>query len=56
MTVTNKEAIKFDEQIEKLTKDKERDLLMKKFKDKGGEIKKLNPQKITLTMKRNAKI
>ena len=56
MTVTNKEAIKFDEQIEKLKKERERELLMIKFKDKGGEIKKLEPQKITLTMKRNAKI
>ena len=56
MTVTNREAEKYDEQIEKLKKEKERELLMKKFKDKGGKIKKLNPQKITLTMKRNAKI
>ena len=56
MTVTNREAEKFDEQIEKLKKQKERELLMKKFKDKGGQIKKLDPQKITLTMKRNAKI
>ena len=56
MTVTNKEAEKFDEQLIKLRKEKERELALKKFKDKGGEIKKLEPQKITLTMKRNAKI
>ena len=58
MTVTNKEAEKFDEQIEKLEKEKEkeRELLMIKFKEKGGTVEKLKPQKITLTMKRNAKI
>jgi|TARA_R100000093_G_scaffold20730_3_gene11854 hypothetical protein len=56
MTVTNKEAEKFDEQIEKLKKEKERELLMIKFKEKGGIVEKLKPQKITLTMKRNAKI
>tara|TARA_R100001594_G_scaffold19550_2_gene38030 strand:+ start:8836 stop:9006 length:171 start_codon:yes stop_codon:yes gene_type:complete len=56
MTVTNKEAEKFDEQLEKLRKQKERESLMKKFKDKGGQVEKLEPQKITLTMKRNAKI
>jgi len=56
MTVTNKEAEKFDEQIEKLKKEKERELLMIKFKEKGGTVEKLKPQKITLTMKRNAKI
>ena len=52
----NKEAEKFDEQLEKLRKQKERESLMKKFKDKGGQVEKLEPQKITLTMKRNAKI
>ena len=56
MTVTNKEAEKFDEQLEKIRKQRERELLMEKFKEKGGEIKKLKPQTVTLTMKRNAKI
>ena len=39
----------------KMTKE-DSDLLMKKFLEKGGKIQKLKPQKITLTMKRNAKI
>ena len=39
----------------KMTKE-DRDVLMKRFLEKGGKIQKLKPQKITLTMKRNAKI
>ena len=56
MTVTNKEAEKFDEQLEKLRKEKERESLMKKFKEKGGQVEKLKPQRITAQMKGDAKI
>ena len=45
-----------DEQLEKLRKEKERELLMKKFKEKGGQVEKLKPQRITAQMKRDAKI
>ena len=53
MTVTNKEAKQFDEQLEKLRKEKELELLMKKFKEKGGNVEKLKPQRITAQMKRD---
>ncbi len=39
----------------KMTKE-DSDRMMKEFLEKGGKIQKLKPQKITLTMKRNAKI
>jgi hypothetical protein len=38
------------------TSKEEMDRMMKEFLEKGGKIQKLKPQKITLTMKRNAKI
>ena len=56
MTVTNKEAKQFDEQLEKLRKEKELELLMKKFKEKGGNVEKLKPQRITAQMKRDNRI
>ena len=56
MTVTNKEAEKFDEQLIKLRKEKERELALKKFKEKGGTVEILKPQRITAQMKRDNRI
>ena len=54
--MTDKDCKETNEYLEKLRKEKERELQLKKFKDKGGKVEKLPPQKITAQMKRDNRI
>jgi len=54
--MTDKDCKETDEMITKLKKEKERELALKKFKERGGKIEKLKPQRITAQMKRDNRI
>jgi len=54
--MTDKDCKETDEMITKLKKEKERELALKKFKEKGGQVEKLKPQRITAQMKRDNRI
>lgn len=54
--MTDKDCKETDEMITKLKKEKEGELALKKFKEKGGQVEKLKPQRITAQMKRDNRI
>ena len=54
--MTDKDCEETNEYLEKLRKEKERELQLKQFIEKGGKVEKLPPQKITAQMKRDNRI